>query len=190
MPFDKAYNHTMGIEGGYANDPTDRGGETYKGISRRWWPLWEGWKIIDSLKPIKSVRDLNNHPELEKLVRLFYEKEFWVKPGLYRIDEIEPTMAEKLFDTGINVDMSRACRWFQSSLNLLNRNQKYYQDIAVDGKIGPMTATTFKKALESNPLKRIVVVFAIHQGNHYVSIMERDKSQEKYVGWFDRVYYI
>lgn len=190
MPFDKVYNKTMVHEGGYVNDPVDRGGETYRGISRRWWPYWRGWKIIDSLKPITDTGILDNHINLQNLVRSFYETEFWIKPGLHRIDKIEPKMAEKIFDTGINVDMSRACKWFQISLNLLNRNQKYYNDIIVDGKIGPKTALTFEKALKSSPLKRIVVVFAIHQGEHYKNIMISDRSQEKYVGWFDRVYYI
>ena len=34
-------------EGGYANMEGDSGGETYKGISRKWFPKWEGLKIID-----------------------------------------------------------------------------------------------------------------------------------------------
>ncbi len=33
MSFTNAYDETMGYEGGYVHDPTDRGGETYKGIS-------------------------------------------------------------------------------------------------------------------------------------------------------------
>lgn len=190
MPFKNAFDKTMGHEGGYVHDPVDRGGETYKGITRKWWSTWPGWRIIDSLKPIRDTKALNNNQELDILVRKFYESEFWLKPRLNLIDDISVVMAEKLFDTGINVDMTRACRWFQSTLNLLNRNQKSYKDILVDGRIGPVTATTFKQCLDNNPLQRIIVVFAIHQGEHYKSIMERDPSQERFVGWFDRLYYI
>lgn len=36
--FDKAHLEVMGNEGGYANNPVDAGGETYKGIARKFWP--------------------------------------------------------------------------------------------------------------------------------------------------------
>jgi lysozyme family protein len=45
--FKQAHSIVMNNEGGYANDPSDRGGETYKGISRNNFPNWKGWKLID-----------------------------------------------------------------------------------------------------------------------------------------------
>ncbi len=36
--FDKAFEFTIGVEGGYVNDPSDSGGETKYGISKRWHP--------------------------------------------------------------------------------------------------------------------------------------------------------
>ncbi|MBW1801582.1 MAG: hypothetical protein JRJ85_12745, partial [Deltaproteobacteria bacterium] len=41
--FDEAFEKTTAIEGGYVFDPDDAGGETYKGISRRFNPSWGGW---------------------------------------------------------------------------------------------------------------------------------------------------
>jgi len=35
MSFDKAFSLTVGVEGGYVNDPADPGGETRYGISKR-----------------------------------------------------------------------------------------------------------------------------------------------------------
>jgi len=35
MSFDKAFSITVGVEGGYVNDPADPGGETKYGISKR-----------------------------------------------------------------------------------------------------------------------------------------------------------
>ncbi|HBF18469.1 MAG TPA: hypothetical protein DDW81_00145 [Cryomorphaceae bacterium] len=49
--FEWAYRHTSNKEGGYVNDPSDYGRETYRGISRRWHPYWEGWKIVDEVRP-------------------------------------------------------------------------------------------------------------------------------------------
>ena len=34
MSFDKAFQITVGVEGGYVNDPADPGGETRYGISK------------------------------------------------------------------------------------------------------------------------------------------------------------
>jgi hypothetical protein len=47
---DVALGFTLGYEGEWVNDPDDRGGETYRGISRVHWPKWAGWAIIDAEK--------------------------------------------------------------------------------------------------------------------------------------------
>jgi len=189
MPFDNAYTETMGAEGGYVFDPTDRGGETYKGISRVYWPVWTGWAIIDRYKPITDKGVLYKDKELDALTRKFYKKEFWDINKLDDVDAVSVTLAEKLFDTGVNVGTGTAAKWLQSSLNLLNRNQKNYPDIKVDGKIGPNTIKTLQEAIKSSPIDRILTVFAIHQGGHYKAIMEKDPTQERFIGWFDRLVY-
>lgn len=190
MPFDKAYDITMGYEGGYSDDPVDRGGESYKGISRRWHPNWPGWVLIDGYKkknPDKIPSILYKDSVLNQLTRAFYKDHYWTKPHFNKVDNISPDIAERLFDIGINVGLKRVSRWFQETLNLLNRNQKYYQDIKVDGDIGPTTLRTFKESLQVNPEKRILNVISIFQGYHYKSLMEHDKTQERFVGWFDRL---
>ncbi|MBC7912857.1 MAG: hypothetical protein H7Y07_01930, partial [Pyrinomonadaceae bacterium] len=48
--FDLAYKITMHNEGGYANDPQDNGGETWKGVARNFCPKWAGWVIVDRIK--------------------------------------------------------------------------------------------------------------------------------------------
>lgn len=190
MSFTKAYNDTMDTEGGYVHDPTDRGGETYKGISRRYNPQWEGWLIVDSYKPFTSgFGVLYNDTMLDTLTRKFYRENYWDKPGFERIDKMFPLLAEKLFDTGVNVGIGRVSKWLQSTLNLLNRNQLKYNDIKVDGGIGPKTLKTLEKAMSCNPKNRILSVIVVHQGEHYKKLMERDKTQERYVGWFDRLEY-
>jgi lysozyme family protein len=194
MSYTNAFDETMGYEGGYAFDPDDRGGETYKGISRKHNPHWEGWKIIDIYKgQSMAFRDgydiLYRDKGLNKKVMDFYESEYWTKPHFDAVDIIWETLAEKMFDTGVNVGTGRVAKWLQSTLNLLNRNDKYYRDITVDGGIGPKTLKTLEAAMGCNPKDRILTVLVLHQGEHYKSIMERDKTQEKYVGWFDRLTY-
>ncbi len=48
--FDIAYRLTMKHEGGYANNKADRGGETYRGIARKFWSGWIGWPLVDDAK--------------------------------------------------------------------------------------------------------------------------------------------
>ena len=48
--FKEAFELTLAHEGGYVKDPDDRGGETYKGIARRYNPGWSGWARIDKAK--------------------------------------------------------------------------------------------------------------------------------------------
>jgi len=189
MSFKNAYNQTMGHEGGYVNDPVDPGGETYKGVSRRNWPDWGGWRIIDAYKPFSDPSHLYHDDQLDKFTRDFYKFHFWDRPNYCGVDKIWEKLAEKLFDTGVNVGTGRASKWLQASLNLLNRNAKYFPDIKVDGGIGPKTLGVLQQALGCNPKDRILTVFAIHQGEHYKDIMVAHPTQERYVGWFDRLTY-
>lgn len=42
--FNEAFAATSMDEGGYANHCNDNGGETYAGISRKFWPGRNGWR--------------------------------------------------------------------------------------------------------------------------------------------------
>ena len=44
--FKIAFQKTLLHEGNYSNDPSDLGGETYKGIARNIHSSWSGWRII------------------------------------------------------------------------------------------------------------------------------------------------
>lgn len=73
--FEIAYNLTAAAEGGYSNNPNDRGGETWRGIARKRHPMWIGWAIVDSIRPKSCFpKCLGAHVELDKAVREFYKK--------------------------------------------------------------------------------------------------------------------
>ena len=61
-------------EGGYTTLDLD----TYRGIARRFFPNWEGWKMIDYLKPLAQGAVIQN-AELDSLVNMFYKANFWDK---------------------------------------------------------------------------------------------------------------
>jgi lysozyme family protein len=55
-----SYDLTNQIEGGYVNDPDDKGGETYRGIARKKHPSWRGWyKVDDVKKQTSDVKSIN-----------------------------------------------------------------------------------------------------------------------------------
>jgi len=190
MSFSEAFEDTMRIEGSYSNREDDRGGETFAGITRKWFGGWKGWNIVDYHKKehrTNFVHYLDNDTELAELVKQFYLEEIWL---MHRIDDVNsysPKIAGKLFDQMVNFGDKRPSKWFQRTLNILNRNQKNYPDIIDDGNIGPKTIKTFQLALKTNPIKRIMNVLRSFQGWEYIRIMEGDPTQEANIGWMDRI---
>lgn len=183
--FKPAFDLTMGHEGGYSNDPDDSGGETYRGIARNFHPAWEGWKILDQYV-IKDNAALLKDVRLNKLVETFYKAEFWDK---FKGDEIPSSLlANELFDTGINTGIQDGIEFLQIGLNVLNRNQALYADMAVDGIFGTATMINLKTYLKTDPDVLLYKVMNVLQGKHYIDIMLKKGSQEKYArGWFNRV---
>ncbi len=185
--FEISYKLTNQIEGGYANDPDDSGGETYRGIARKSWPNWLGWKIIDAAKAQKSFPNcLDTNEELQQLVEKFYYENFWLK---IKGDNIPQPLADELYDTAVNTGVEKAVEYLQRTLNILNinANKNYYPDLQVDRLFGPGTLNAVNVLLQKGLLKRLVNVLNGYQIKHYIEIMEKNPTQEKYVGWFDRV---
>ena len=191
--FDKAFQKTAAHEGGYVFDPDDAGGETYKGISRRFHPTWNGWEVIDRIKMytdtnIHFSETLDVNDKLQESVRQFYRDYFW---GRFQGDNIpDQSIAEELFDTAVNMGVHRAVTFLQESLNLLNRNQKNYPDITEDGNFGLNTLKTLNTyiRLEGNDCRHLLKLMNALQGMHYIDYMKAHPKQEKYArGWLKRV---
>lgn len=181
--FVKAYYNTMKIEGGYSNRPNDRGGETWKGIARNANPTWEGWKIIDEMKLQNDFpNSLNGRASIQPLVLSFYKMNYW---DVNRLDRFtNDTIAEEVWDTGVNMGVETAAEFLQRALNLLNNQQKSYPDIPVDRKIGPQTIELVNNHKYPATLVKILNVL---QGARYIAIGEKDKTQEENIrGWFDQ----
>jgi len=182
--FKIAFQKTMGHEGGYSNDPLDYGGETYKGISRVYHPSWSGWKVIDDAKQDSNFpANLDSNEDLQKAVESFYKERYW---DVNRLDEMPQAVAEELFDTGVNMGISRAAKFLQSALNYMNRNGSLFADLFVDGKIGPATLSALSKCTSDEDV--LLAILNALQGRHYLKIMDKDPVQKRYArGWFRRV---
>jgi lysozyme family protein len=117
-------------EGGYANNPHDKGGETYMGISRKNWPLWHGWNIIDTEKSQFGLNGINEalsqNNSLQQLVHDFYKHNFW---DVNKLDWIkDQQIANNVYDFGVNSGTNRAADYLQQCVHT-----------AIDGIIGSKT---------------------------------------------------
>jgi len=79
--FDRALKFLGPIEGGYVNDPTDRGGETKYGISKRSYPHLD----------IKSIT--------KEQMAAIYKRDFWDKMGC---DTMQWPINLIVFDSAVN----------------------------------------------------------------------------------------
>src|ERR1700743_939548 len=99
-------------EGGYVNDPSDPGGETNFGISKRAYPN------VD-------IKNLTRQAAQE-----IYERDYWSK---INGDTLEPNLACAALDTAINMGVSRAMQFLQQSGNdwqqFIQLRKDYYTNL-------------------------------------------------------------
>ncbi|MHA1816975.1 MAG: glycoside hydrolase family 108 protein [Candidatus Heimdallarchaeaceae archaeon] len=185
--FQEAYSKTMSHEGGYSHDPDDAGGETYKGIARKYNGSWSGWDIIDHHREESDFPScLDKIVGLQNSVHSFYKEKYW---DVNKLDDVDSqALAEEMFDTGVNMGVGRAAKFLQKSLNYLNRNGSLYEDLSVDGAIGPASLGALKTVLRGGDEDVLLKMMNTLQGQHYMNYMDSNPVQKKYArGWFSRV---
>jgi lysozyme family protein len=113
-------------EGGYANHPSDKGGETYAGIARVPWPSWSGWATIDAAKPLKANARV---PAAQPHVDSFYRANYWDRQGLGNLRD--QVVANVVMDT--LVQHGRGGKLVQQAARALGAA------VSVDGIVGAGT---------------------------------------------------
>ena len=194
ITFDTILSKTLSHEGTYSNRKSDRGGETYKGISRKYHPNWPGWKIIDDAKErIGGIEALKNgdvtpvlgaeaQEELEKLVRSFYKEKFWHRIKGDALTMIDDEIAFLVFDATVNpTDRTNGAKMLQEALNELGYK------IAVDGIIGPVTLMALQGAVDELGRDRVREMFRKIRALHYAREVKRNPHQALFIeGWIKR----
>lgn len=169
--FIKAFQKTIANEGGYVNDPDDPGGETYKGISRKNFPQWLGWQIIDVLKKQPDfLLSLEKSAEIREEVGTLYLSQFWTK---IKGDEIkDQAVAESIFDFSVNAGVVPASVMLQNIVGT-----------TADGVVGEKTIDALNRF---NP-KHFLAAFTVAKIELYLSICKKRPVSKKYFfGWVDR----
>ncbi|MBC8642141.1 hypothetical protein IAG25_35640 [Caballeronia sp. EK] len=163
----------IGREGGYSNNPADRGGETIWGVTAA------------------TARAFGYTGPMAQMTRdtaiAIYRSRYWTQPRLDQVQAIDGDVAEKLLDIGVNMGPATGVKFLQRALNVLNQQGKAFPDLSVDGGIGAMTIAALQAfiAQRGNDGRRVLLgMIAAQQSVRYVEIAEANPTQETFeYGW-------
>jgi lysozyme family protein len=162
-------------EGGYVDNPNDKGGKTCWGITEA---------VARRNGYAGDMRDLPR-----QFAAALYERRYVVEPGFAKVVVLAPRVAEELVDTGVNMGPSLPAHWLQRILNALNRQKRDYPDINVDGQIGPGTIAALKALLAQRGGDGEVVMLRMLnalQAVRYLELTEARETQEDFLfGWIN-----
>jgi lysozyme family protein len=161
-------------EGGYVDNPADKGGPTCFGVTQ-------------------AVARANGYAgPMQQLPRreavAIYRRLYWLRPRLDEVARRSGRIAAELFDTGANMGPAVAVTFLQRALTALNRNAKDYPDLTPDGRVGPTTLAALDTFLSIRGASsgETVLLRALEalQGERYLRLAERRPANETFLyGW-------
>ena len=169
----KIIDDLIAREGGYVDNPNDRGGPTNWGIT------------------LATARAYGYQGDMRELKRAtaeaIYQHQYITEPGFEKVLAVSPLIAEEMIDTGVNMGVSVPGPWLQRILNALNQQARIFPDLIVDGKIGAATISALRSIItRRGPAGEKVIVRSMNclQGVRYLEITEaRAKNEEFFYGW-------
>ena len=174
MGFDQAFDRLILIERGYSDNPNDAGGKTRYGIT-------------EAVARANGYQGAMADLPLDK-ARAIYRAQYWNTLQLDKIASMVPSIAEEMFDTGVNMGIAVSGQFLQRALSAFNLRGRVYPDLVADGLIGPMTIHALTLYLRSRGVEgEKVLLRALNalQGARYMDITERRPENEDFIyGWF------
>lgn len=176
ITIDKLMAGLIKVEGGYVNNPNDKGGETNWGVTIA---------VARANGYTGPMRDMSKTQALD-----IYHREYFFGPGFGLVFNVLPTVAAELFDTGVNMGPEVAAKFLQRSLNALNNMGQHYADIRVDGSIGPASIKALNNLIQRRGYDEtedmLLKMLNCLQGARYIELAEAREKNETFVwGWFD-----
>ncbi len=160
---------TLGFEGGYSNNPDDRGGETNFGITAGTYAKAKSLGLVVG----KSVRDLTRY----EAARIYHDL-YW---KACKADLMPEPLDLLVFDAAVNHGVGGSGRLLQKSLNWLGA------DLKVDGAVGPKTWGALADLLEREKdlgLKALCAAFMAFRAKYFADIVSKDATQKAFLwGW-------
>lgn len=159
--FQEAFERTVGHEGAYSADPTDRGNWT------------SGQVGVGVMKGTKFGISAASYSGLDIIsltlddAHAIYRRDFWNGPGL---DQLPPRLAREVFDAAVNSGPRAAIIWLQAALGVLQ-----------DGRIGPETVAAARAASDHS------AVVARLSGKRLMSMTDMATWDHHGRGWARRI---
>ena len=164
-PFQRALAFVLKVEGGYTNDPVDRGGATNKGILQR---VYDIYRKAEGLRPA-DVRHILNI-EVEEI----YRDAYWLEGDC---DRLPWPVSLVHFDACVNTGVTQAARFLQRSVGA-----------EPDGRIGPKTLEALRALLERETPLAVAERLVRRREPFYRRLAEVDPTQNRFLqGWLNRV---
>lgn len=128
MNFEAAFHKLLGHEGGYSDHPSDPGGETMWGVTKR---------VAMANGYTGRMRELP-----ADLAKSIYRKSYW---DAVRADDLPPALRYAVFDAAVNSGVGQSAKWLQAAVGAVP-----------DGVIGPMTITMARSMPADFVLRRML----------------------------------
>lgn len=178
MSVNKTIDNILKVEGSaYTNRASDAGGPTKFGITQRTLAAYRGRPVTPAEVAALTEGD----------ARAIYYSRYVVDPGFADVLKLSERVGEELVDSGVNCGTGRASEWLQRALNVLNREQRDYPDVKVDGDLGPATIAALRSFLQvRRSAGETALLRALNclQGAHYITLAERRAFDEQNLyGW-------
>lgn len=161
------------VEGGYSNHPDDRGGETKYGIT------------VAAARANGYAGPMMALPKA--LAQRIYLKRYVEEPQFDKVMALSESIGVEMIDTGVNMGPARPTEFLQRWLNGFNTGISGYQDLFIDGRVGPITLDALNQFLRRRGRegeKVLLTALNCSQGAQYLSITESNISQRAFLyGW-------
>ena len=169
--FSTALGKVLDNEGGYVSDPSDPGGETYKGIARKIFNKWDGWLLVDIAKRKSGFpANLEQDTDLQQKIKDFYEVNFWDKVNGDNITN--QSVAMSIFDFAVNGGVSTSASLAQMVIGE-----------ETDGVLGQNSVA----ALNAFDPDHFLASFTVAKIARYIHIVKkRPESRKYFYGWICR----
>ena len=169
--FKNALKKALKNEGGYVDNKKDMGGETKYGISIRF------LQSIDSTANKQTIENLTLD-----MAEDIYFKYFWLENNYQEISSQQ--VAEKVFDTAVNMGSRVANRFLQQAINIVILSDDKLKE---DGIIGSKTINTLNMLNEEDADSNILKIYELLQKEYYSKIIINRPEQIVFLkGWFNR----
>lgn len=167
--FQYAYRKLLSHEGNYVYHPDDKGGETYRGITKKYNISWYGWRYVDRVRNKEWNVDV---PKANFWAQDHYLT-IWIREGFDKVHD--PVLAAYLFDYRVNAYTGpREIRKVLNEIGLcIPITNKFTDELAECVNVAP-------KWLLKNRLEN-------HRAKHYKRLAYKDPTQRKFLShWLQR----